>query len=284
MATLRLDVGPSPLRTEHERLLRTALRRGEPAPEIEAGARVDAGAYSPLAIRIAEGTWRERMRHEHHSSCVFSRLLPQLIEAEAGLEYKTSVLRMAMDELHHAALCASVVRYLGGDPAIETSLVTEPLPEHPGRSPRERLLRNVLFVSCLSETIATALLAEERERAREPRIARVVEQLSADESLHARLGWSLLGELGPSLDAEERAGIGRYLPIALGSIEAKMHGAMPLGPALPAGTQDELAALGSIGAVAAREILGACLEEVIVPRLEELGWPARSAWKERRAR
>lgn len=281
MGRLRLEVGASPLRTEHERLVRTALRRGDEAPEIPADLRLE-GGFSELAVRIAREGWRARALHEHQSSCVFSRLLPQLIEAEVSVEYKTVVLRAAMDEIRHATLCFQVVRYLGGAPELEAPLATEPLPEHAGRTPLERALRNVIFACCLSETISTSLLAEERELTTEPRIGRVVEQLSADEILHAKLGWSLLAEHAPQLSVDEREGLVRYLPLALGTIEQKMLGAMPVGPELPEALRDELAALGAVEGRDGREILYAVLEDVIVPRFEELGFPGRRAWSERR--
>lgn len=284
MGRLDLSLGASPLRAEHERLVRTALRRGDEAPEIPEGERL-AWSGSEVALRIAREGWRARALHEHQSACVFSRLLPQLVEAEAPLPYKSVVLRAAMDELRHASLCFDVVRYLGGEPVLEAELATAPLPEHPGRSARERVLRNVLFASCLSETISTALLAEERELTREPRIQRVVEQLSADETLHARFGWSLLAEWAPVLTADEREGLGRYLPLAFGTIEAKMHGAMPLPPpgaSLPEALVDELETLGVLQGPEGRAILDEVVLEVIVPRLASLGFDAVAAWDTRR--
>ncbi len=282
MGTLRLALGTSPLRTEHERLVRTALRRGDEAPEIPEGVRYE-GDASPRAKEIAREAWRARALHEHQSSCVFSRLLPQLIEAEASVEYKTVILRSAMDEIRHASLCLDVVRYLGGTPEIESDLATVPLPEHAGRTPRERALRNVIFASCLSETISTSLLAEEREVTTEPRIHRVVEQLSADEILHAKLGWSLLADWLPILTSDEREGLSRYLPVALGTIEAKMLAAMPLPPPMSEELRAELASLGAIDGKDGREILYAVIEDVVVPRFEELGLPGKKAWADKRA-
>jgi len=281
MGTLRLGLGSSPLRTEHERLVRTALRRGDDPPEIPDGVHVEPG-FSEQALTIAREGWRARALHEHQSSCVFSRLLPQLIEAEASVEYKTVVLRAAMDEIRHASLCMQLVSYLGGTPELEAPLATDALPEHPGRTPRERALRNVIFASCLSETISTSLLAEEREMTTEPRIRRVVEQLSADEILHAKLGWSLLAEWLPSLTEDERAGLERYLPLALGTIELKMLAAMPLAPPIPEALRAELTALGAVDGKDGREILYAVIEDVIVPRFEELGLPGRRSWAEKR--
>ncbi|HJK90919.1 MAG TPA: ferritin-like domain-containing protein [Polyangiaceae bacterium LLY-WYZ-15_(1-7)] len=279
---LQLEVGDSPLRSEHERLLRTALRRGEKDPEGALAAGRLEGRYEARSLRLAANTWRARVVHEHDSAAVFSRLLPQLMAAGAALEFKTAVLRMSMDELRHASLCAGVVKLLGGDPAVEVDLATQPLPEHPDATPREAALRNAIFVGCLSETVSIALLTEERELTREPVIRRVVDQLAADEVLHAKLGWSYLVATWPTLDEAARARTRAYLPVAFGFLEAKMLDAMPLGPTLPDDLRDELEALGCLDPADARELLYATIEGVIAPRLAEHGLDGKRAWAERR--
>lgn len=282
MGVLRLGLGDTPLRAEHERLLRTALRRGEQPPEPPPGARIE-GDHSEAVLELARATWRERMVHEHHSAAVFSRLLPQLMEAEAPLELKTSVLRMGMDELRHAALCASVVEALGGSAEVETSLATDPLPEHADCPPAERALRNVMFVGCLSETVALALLTEEAELTTEPLIRRVTDQLRADEVLHAKLGWSYLGAIWPTLDARGRERTHAFLRRAFGYLEARMHEAMPVGPERTGDELEGMHALGLVDGRQARELFRETIREVIVPQLEAYGVDAASAWRDRRA-
>ncbi len=281
LGTLRVDVGKGPLRTEHQRLIRTALRRGKKDPEgaLEKGELE--GEYPEPILNIARNTWCARMVHEHHSAAVFSRLLPQLMEAEASLDLKTCVLRMSMDELRHASLCAGVVRALGGVPEIETDLKTHPLPEHEDASPKERALRNVMFVGCMSETISIALLTEEKELTTEPMIKRVVDQLAADEVLHAKLGWSYLSEVWPALNREARERMNAYLPIAFGYLERKMLSAMPRGPKLDDDAQEQLEALGCMSSREGRELMYETIKEVIVPRLSEFGLNSRAAWRER---
>lgn len=279
--TLRLDLGTSPLRSEHERLLRTALRRGDKDPEGALSSSAIEGDYSALALELAAQGWRDRALHEHHSAAVFSRLLPQLMAAEAPIEYKTSVLRMSMDELRHAALCFGVARFLGGTPCLEADLRTHPIPQHEDTTPRVAALRNVMFVGCLSETISVSLLTEERELCREPTIRRVVDQLAADEVLHARLGWSYLGELWPQLTPEERGDVDAYLPRAFGYLEAKMLHAMPTRGKLSPGLRRELEGLGATEGSAGRELFYATLEGVIAPRLRDYGLDALRAWEGR---
>jgi len=280
---LRVDVGESPLRAEHERLLRSALRRGDKDPESALASGELEGTYPEPILKMAAATWRARMVHEHHSAAVFSRLLPQLMAAAATLEFKTTVLRMSMDELRHASLCAGVVKLLGGEPEIEADLVTLPLPEHADATPIEAALRNVMFVGCMSETISISLLTEERELTREPVIRRVVDQLAADEVLHAKLGWSYLATVWPSLTDEEKARTDAYLPVAFGYLEAKMLGAMPVGPTpLRDAIREQLEALGAMDSREGRELMYETVESVIVPRLSDFGLAAKDAWTKRK--
>lgn len=282
MGQLRLDVSDGALRTEHERLLRTALRRGDKDPE---GALADGaleGEYNDHELRIARTTWLRRMVHEHHSAAVFSRLLPQLMAAGATLDVKSTTLRASMDELRHASLCAGVVQLLGAKPVAETDLTTEALPAHEDATAVEVALRNMIFASCMCETISVSLLTEERELTTEPVIHRVVDQLAADEVLHAKLGWAYLGAVWPGLDAEQRARTDAYLPVAFGSLEANMLTAMPLGKRLPDARPDALHALGVLDSEAGRELLYATIEEIIVPRLGDAGLDARSGWSGRK--
>jgi hypothetical protein len=278
--TLRVAPGEGPLRAEHERLLRTALKRGALDPEAAVrGARLE-HEYHPTTLELARLAWFERMRREHHSSAVFSRLLPQLIEAGATLDVKTSVLRMSMDELRHGGLCGGVLELLGARPELETELVTEPLPEHPTCTPIERALRNVVFIGCLNETIGVAMLTEERALAREPAISAVLDQLAADEVWHAKLGWLYLAEVWPALDDIARQRTNAYLRYAFGYLEAALVDPISRVRFDDALTE-ELNALGVAAPQDMRELFYEALESIVLPQLEAQGVHARAAWAER---
>ena len=279
MAILRLELGDGPLRTHHQHLLNTALKRGTEAPERRPDDVLE-GTYSPDALRLARGNWRRRILHEHQSSAVFSGLLPFLVEGEAGLEFKTAVLRYAMDELRHSGLCAQVVELLDGDPLIEADLSIQALPSHSDCTRVEAALRNVLFTS-LSETISVALLTEERGRAKEPFIQRVLDQLAGDEISHARFGWLYLREVWSTLDSSAQERTQRYLPVALGHLEAYMLQAMPLHP-IAAPLLAEAQQLGFSDSETARSLLYDTIDAVILPGLASVGLEAHSAWENRR--
>lgn len=269
MGRLDTSVADTPLRTVHEQILRRLLERGVQAPERNADD-VMVGSYHPDAVAMARENWEHRTFHEHRSAAVFSNLLPQLMEAEAPMEIKTAVLRSSLDELRHAQLSAEVVEFLGGDPIIEGDLTPEVPARHEGVPPLERALRNTMFVGCFSETMAVGLLTEERELCQEPYIERVIQQLLADETLHARVGWAYLRHVVPTLDADARQRTRDYLPGALRYFESCMIDKATIGYMDPQ-IREDARALGFSDPQTAREIFEMTVHDVITPQLAELG-------------
>lgn len=282
MSTLRVRPGEGPLRAEHERLLRTALRRGANRPERADGEAIDVAQYDARTLAAARRVWLKRMVNEHQSAAVFSQLLPQLIEAEATLDVKTSVLRMSMDELRHGGLCGGVVEALGGDAAVEMDLAPVPLPTHPGCSPLERVTRNALFIGCVCETVAVALTAEERERTTEPLVRRVIDQICGDESLHARFGWTLVAEAAPELDGAARDRTNAWLRTAFAYFEEKEMDAIPFCPPPSGELVAQGQALGVCENLKTRDLVYLTIRDVVIPGLEALGFGAADAWDQRR--
>jgi hypothetical protein len=205
------------------------------------------------------------------------------MEAQATLDHKTTVLRMSMDELRHGGLCGGVVEALGGEAAVTMELAPRVLPTHPGCSPLERVVRNALFIGCVCETVAVALTAEERESTTEPLVRRVIDQIAADESLHARFGWALVREAAPELDADARARTSAWLRTAFAYFEEKEMHAIPFCPPAPDELVTQGHALGVCENLDARELVYASLREVVIPGLEAAGFAAADAWKHRRA-
>lgn len=282
MGTLRCDLSGGPMAAEHERLLRGLLSRRDEHPELteaELGAGL-VGAYHPRAIDIAILNWRQRMAHEHRSAQTFANLLPNLIEAEAPLDFKTVALRSAMDELRHAALCAQVVELLGGDPTLELGLGPEPPTVHGDLPPREQALRNLVFVGCISETIAVGLLTEERDLSEEPFVRRALTQLLADETLHARVGWAYLAHTWPGLDADARARTTDYVGRALGYYEQCI-----IASTIPGVFGEEVLAdaqrLGFSEPRNAKQLAYQAIEEVVIPELAAAGLDVGPRWRDR---
>ena len=260
---------------EHDRVLR-GLSRKDQHPELRPGETLT-GTFHPQAKEIAARNWRLRMAHEHRSAQTFTNLLPHLVTAGASMEFKTVVVRSALDELRHAALCGEVVTLLGEDPTFKVDLTPEAPTYHPEVTPLEAAVRNLGFVGCISETVAVGMLTEERDKASEPFVKRVLTQLLADETLHARVGWAYLREAWPLLDSDARKRSADYLAKALGYyeqcvIEATLPGVFSQE------VLDDAIALGFSEPKNALELAYEAIDTVVVPEFEAMGVPVKAAW------
>lgn len=246
--------------------LRSAARREPvelgPLPELDA-----------ISRELVHSTWRARMVNEHVSSRVFAALIPQLMKAGIDAERQGEVAEMITDELRHARRCAAVLTALGGEALAPLPDLAE-VPVHADAPPLEALLRNVIDVCCLSETVAVSLIEGERRALGPSPIAKVLQGILADEVRHARFGWKLLEDT--PLDEELRDRLGRYLRVAFRHLEAhELAHLSPLTPPLAAQSA------GACDGREARAIFFGTVEQVIVPRLEQHGLAAGSAWERR---
>jgi len=224
----------------------------------------------------AIATWRGRMVNEHGSARVFEGLARQIEGAGLGAGLADACAGFAAEERRHGVLCGAVVEALGGE-AVATALVETPLPLHADVSPLEGVLRNLLSVSCLSETVAVALIGAERLAMPEGELRELLTSILADEVGHARFGWGLVSQHVPSMEAGAKARLGAYLRVALGHLEQHELAHLPLSACPP----PEGAALGLCSGGEARQLFFDTVEGVIVPRLTALGLPAEEAWRRR---
>lgn len=233
---------------------------------------------SPDERAMAVRTWRGRMVNEHASAQVFAGLVPQLMRAGLPGALIAEVPAMISDELRHARQCAGVVAALGGQ-AVAPLPVLSPLPAHDDVGPLEAVLRNVISVGCLSETVAVAVIRAEQAELEGSELGVVLSSILADEVAHARFGWRLLGLVAPRLDDAARERTSRYL------VDALRHQIAWEVPKLPVnlGLRAELARAGVCDGREAQAIFFATLQEVVVPQLQAAGLQARVAWEQARA-
>lgn len=273
MSTLTAALSGTPLEKEL-----AAIQAGlERVPRTDA--RFDASAWDPKAVAAVRAQWEFRMFVEHRSSMVFSQLAQQLFEANATLDARIVMMRMAQDELRHTATCAEVIEALGGKPEVEAVLTVEPLARHGNASPEERALRNVIYTTCMSEMVACARFVATLDRTTDPFIRDATRRLLSDEVLHGQFGFHYLAAWRPWLDEhpDVRASIERYLIHAFAVIETELA---PEGPFPP--VSEEAMKLGADDPALAREVFYGTVEHAIVPGLENQGLAAGPAWRERR--
>lgn len=221
----------------------------------------------------AIGTWRGRMVNEHVSARVFASLVPQMMAASLDPDWQAEALTMAQDELRHGRQCAAVVAALGGEAVAELPALAA-VPAHEDAAPLEAFLRNLLSISCLSETVAVALIRAEHEEVAPPEMRATLGAILADEVRHARFGWRVLRELGP-LPADLRERLGEYLVVALHHLREHELSHLPV--AHP--PTEEAASVGVCDGRDARSLFFETVDAVILPGLEAHGLPARAAWR-----
>jgi hypothetical protein len=248
--------------------------------DLRAAAREHMPRLSPSSVLIeaARATWLGRAANEYVSSTVFEGLAPQIEAAGMGAEAVRACEQFADEERRHGVLCAAVVEALGGEAIVELQQ-RPPFPKHEGAQPIEAALRSMLSISCLSETVAVALIGAEREDMPDGELRELLTSIWADEIGHARFGWMLVGEHAPSLDAATRERLSRYLAKAFVHLEEHELAHLPHSPPPPEGG----AALGLCSGTSARALFYDTVAEVIVPRLDALGLAATRAWVDRKS-
>jgi hypothetical protein len=231
----------------------------------------------PGSLRSAVvSTWHGRMVNEWMSSFVFAGLAKDL-EAIGDLEAANICRGFADEEREHGALCGAVVESAGG---TATAAVDAPraLPRHDDTTPRAAIVRNVISIACMSETVAVALIGAERLEMEESPLRELLTRIWADEIGHARFGWTFLDRVLPELDEHELAAIDAYLPIALAHLESHELSHLPAHSEPPI----EGRAYGLCSGPDARVLFYETVDEVIVPELEKRGLAARLAWERRK--
>jgi hypothetical protein len=241
--------------------------------------RFDVAAYDPAAILQVQAMWRGRMTSEYRSTSVFSALASQLMEANAPMDCTAVVLRLAQDEVRHAALCGEILAALGGEPVAPAPADLPPLARHKGTTPEERVLRNVIYGSCLSEMINTSRFVDTMDTMTDPFLRDITRVLMSDEIVHAQFGFMYLEVQKGWLERhpEVRVSIGRYLRHAFGILEQQMSGT---GVPRRTLTSDERA-LGLTDPARLPETFYDTLAGAILPGLERYGIEASIAWRDR---
>jgi hypothetical protein len=230
----------------------------------------------PHLRESAVATWRGRMVNEFASSRVFQGLAAQIRAAELDAANAQQCEAFAEEERTHGALCGAVVQALGGE-AVAPDREEHAFPLHAEVPPVEGVLRNVLSISCLSETVAVSLIGAERLQMPEGELRDLLTRIWADEIGHARFGWLLVGRLLPSMHADQIVRLGAYLAVAFAHLERHELAHLPVDARPP----PEGAALGLCSGADARALFYATVADVIVPRLDALGLPASRAWASR---
>jgi hypothetical protein len=215
------------------------------------------------------------MVNEYSSHEVFGALGDQAVACGFGDAMRTKCLRFAEEERVHGVICgAAVVAF--GEQAVSPQRPKALFPQHESVPRRARLLRNIISVCCMSETVAVALIGAEQIEMPDSPLRELLTRIYADEIGHARFGWQVMHDVCTSLHADERDAVDRYLPVAFAHLEAHELAHLP-SVGGPIGGE----AYGLCSGLDARALLYDTIEQVIVPQLAAIGFRAADAWRGR---
>ncbi|HEX9296426.1 MAG TPA: ferritin-like domain-containing protein [Polyangiaceae bacterium] len=204
--------------------------------------------------------WAFRARAEHQAAARFARLSTRLSEVGADKAVIGMARRAASDEERHRELCVDLVRHFGAEPKTD-SVRAPPEVAPSGLAVRERVLYEVVALSCVTETLSAALLGAMVDKAEDVWVKATVHRILRDEIDHGRLGWA-------HLSLEFARGYGRFLGDYL--------------PAMLEGTVDDelfrddeddetLAGLGALCRMDRRTLFTGTMREIVFPGLERFG-------------
>jgi hypothetical protein len=222
-------------------------------------------AVTPAAV------WEYRARSEWQAAARFQRLATELAAGDASDAVVVLARQAAADERRHAALCGVLaVRFGGAGPAEGPKVAGRCSPA--GLAPRDRLLYEVVAMSCVTETLSAALLIEIERCASDVEVQRVVHQILRDEIAHSRLGWAHLA-------AEAEQGRGAFLAEHLPAMLAGTVTDELFSPGEAVG-ESALEGLGALGRPRRLVLFAASMREVVFPGLERFGvhTAAAEAW------
>jgi len=221
---------------------------------------------SPLdrARARAAHVWNQRRITELEAAERFAILAVELASQGASEPIVAMTREASGDERRHAELCLELADHFGAANRMTPSIIVRRV-SPADLEERERLLYEVVALSCVTETLSTALLGALVEQARDDFAKQTMRSILRDEVQHSKLGWAFLAE---EHARGARDCVGRYLPRML---EATL-GEEPFSENVPATPEEELlAGLGSLQRRVSGRVAREALELVIFPGLERFG-------------
>lgn len=213
---------------------------------------------------IAASVWRARRRVELDAATRFERIARDLERVDAHRDVIGLASGAANEEMRHAALCAELIAHFGGATPSEAAASATSRVAPAELEGREALLYEIVALSCVTETLSTALLGELVACARDGAAKEAMHEILSDEVRHSRLGWAHLA-------AEHARGcrdvVGAHLPALLSAtVPDQLFAGGPEHEA-----QATLTGIGSLPKRRRAELVAETLTEVVFPGLARFG-------------
>jgi hypothetical protein len=214
--------------------------------------------------RVLTQVWLVRERTEREAQALFAGLASDLGALDVDPVLAGMARQAAADERRHARRCLALVARFAARGAAPA-----PLPRRhvllgaPELDTARRALYASVALSCVTETLATALLLELRRRATDAAVRATVHEVLRDEVDHARLGWA---HLAAAARAGDVAWLAPHIPAML---RAALGG--QLAPAAEATNDPDLSGYGLLPQREVFDVARAVAADVLFPGLERFG-------------
>jgi hypothetical protein len=222
------------------------------------------GSDSITVRAAAARVWRYRHRMELEAAERFRGLAERLSTAGASQAIVEMARRASSDELRHAERCLALISHFGETAEARPLVEARPVaPRELGE--RERLLYEVVALSCVTETLSTALLGTLVARARDSVAKDTLHSILRDEVDHSRLGWAFLAE-------EHARGARDCVSERLGAmLNATLSDELFDATRESSAMERALAGLGALERAEREHVVRETLNAVVFPGLERFG-------------
>jgi hypothetical protein len=178
---------------------------------------LDVSSYRPEARLEACASWTDMAFSEYKAVVAFTELLRALAEAQAPLDLLGMASSFVADEVLHVELASRMAMELGGATPCFVDFDKLYMRAPANLTARQRASEMVVRISCVAEALSGRLVGSAFRQARHPLTRAVLRRITADESLHYRLGGLYLEWAAGDMDDSERA---RLAQIALDTLQS----------------------------------------------------------------
>jgi hypothetical protein len=238
----------------------------------------DASRYPRAALDLAADAHLRLAEGEYHAVGLFGRIASGVAMVPAPFDLVAAATRVSSDEIRHADYCTRFASLCAGRDVtltVDREALAAAAPVLPGVVEVDFLIAKY---AATGETLAAALLAACRKRAKDPVARALFSSLLGDEVHHAHLGWYYLAWRAPLWSQAER----QIIADGIGEFVAEIEQSLWFGRDAPPEARAAADALGVLDSESQREVVRAVMEDEIVPGLDAIGLGASHAWRARR--
>lgn len=240
--------------------------------------RFERDRHPPAALALSHAQASRLAMGEYSAVEIFSRMAAALAIVGAPIEIVAEATQVPSDEIRHASIALRFAELCGerdeDGVAYDTATHAAQWTHAPAIEEVDRLF---LQVAAIGETMACALLAACRQRARDPVARAVYSAVVSDEIHHARLGWYYLAWRAPAWSQAERQRAADAAAESIVSVERQFARGRDAPPKARAAAK----ALGVLDTRGQREAIRAAMVDEIVPGLDAPRPSASYAWARR---